>query len=114
MEGKIDKAKEVLNHSLAVLPDAAIPYDYYMPSYISLLYKVGEVKKAEEITKTMAGRAIEMLEYMDKNKMSQESRDYQMSLAYLDQITKNLQDAGKMDEAKLYYDKLLFYYNKGK
>jgi len=110
-EGKIEKAKEVLNYSLSVMPDKAVPYDYYTPSYISLLYKVGEDKKAKEITETIANRAVEMLEYIEKNKLGQ-GRDYQMSLAYLDQITRNLQEAGKMDEAKMYYEKLLLYYNK--
>lgn len=111
-EGKIDKAREVLNYSLTMIPDAAIPYDYYIPSYISLLYKVGEDKKAEEITNTMSSRAIAMLEYMDKNKMSAESRDYQMQLAYLDQIVNSLREAGKTAEASKFYEKLLFYYQK--
>ncbi|HSZ25969.1 MAG TPA: hypothetical protein VK766_09635, partial [Cytophagaceae bacterium] len=112
-EGQTDKAKEVLNYSLKMIPDKSIPYDYYMPSYISLLYKVGEDKKAEEITTTMANRALEMLEYLDKNKMGTNSRDYQMSLAYLDQITNALREAGKTEQASKYYEKLLFYYQKG-
>jgi hypothetical protein len=111
-EGKIDKAKEVLNYSLSKIPDAAIPYDYYMPSYISLLYKVGEDKKAEHITNTMSTRALEMLEYMDKNKMNANSRDYQLQLAYLDQIVNSLREAGKTEQASKFYEKLLFYYQK--
>jgi hypothetical protein len=111
-EGKIEKAREVLNYSLTAMPDRAIPYDYYIPSYISLLYKVGEDKKAEEITQTMSRRALEMLEYMDKNRMSGNSRDYQMSLAYLDQIVNALREAGKAEEAGEYYEKLIFYYQK--
>ncbi len=112
-EGKLDKAKEVLNYSLAMMPDHTIPYDYYMPSYISLLYKVGEDKKAEHIATTMSSRSIEMLEYMDKNKMSANSRDYQLSLAYLDQIVNSLKEAGKTEQASKYYEKLMFYYQKG-
>ena len=113
-EGKMDKAKEVLNYSLTMIPDKAIPYDYYMPSYISLLYKLGEDKKAEDIVTKMSARALEMLAYMDKNKMGASSRDYQMSLAYLDQIVNSLKEAGKTEEASKYYEKLLFYYNKGR
>ena len=112
-EGKMDKAKEVLNYSLKMIPDRSIPYDYYMPSYISLLYKVGEDKKAEDIVKKMSVRSIEMLEYLDKKRISPDSRDYQMSLAYLDQIVNSLKEAGKTEEASKYYEKLLFYYNKG-
>jgi hypothetical protein len=111
-EGKLDKAKEVLNYSLTKIPDRSIPYDYYMPSYISLLYKVGEDKKAEEITNTMSSRAIEMLEYMDKKKMNANSRDYQLQLAYLDQIVNSLREAGKTEQASKFYEKLLFYYQK--
>jgi hypothetical protein len=111
-EGNVDKAKEVLNYSLKVIPDKSIPYDYYIPSYVSLLYKVGEDKKAEEIVNTMSGRALEMLEYIDKNRLSTESRDYQLQLAYLDQLVNALREAGKMDEASKLYQKLLFYYQK--
>ena len=111
-EGNTEKAKEVLNYSLTMIPDKGIPYDYYIPSYISLLYKVGEDKKAEEIVQTMSSRALEMLEYMDKNRMNTQSRDYQLQLAYLDQIVNSLREAGKTEEASKYYEKLLFYYQK--
>ncbi len=113
VEGKTEKAKEVLNHSLTAIPDRAIPYDYYIPSYVSLLYKVGEDKKAEEIVTTMSARAIEVLEYMDKNRMNTNSRDYQLQLHYLDQLVNSLREAGKTEEASKYYEKLIFYYQKG-
>ena len=113
LEGKIDKAKEVINHCFTVIPDAAIPYDYYTPAFISLLFKLGEDKKAMEIVNTMGTRSIEMLEYLDKQKVKFGSRDYQMSLAYLDQIVNSLKESGKTEEANKYYEKLIFYYEKG-
>jgi hypothetical protein len=113
-EGKLDKAKEVLNYSLTMIPDKAIPYDYYMPEYISLLYKVGEDKKAEDIATKMSTRALEMLAYMTKNKMPVNSRDYQLSLAYLDQIINALKDAGKTEQAGKYYEKFMVYYSRSR
>jgi hypothetical protein len=111
LEGKNDKAKEVVNHCLKMMPDAAVPYDYYMPPFISLLYKLGESAKADEIANTMVRRAVQNLEYLKVKGEGSNSRDYQMSLAYLDQVVNAYREVGKNDEANLVYQTLMKYYN---
>ncbi|MCU0429687.1 MAG: DUF2723 domain-containing protein [Cytophagaceae bacterium] len=111
-EGKNDKAKEVVNHCLKMMPDAAVPYDYYMPPFISLLYKLGEASKADEIANTMTRRAVQSLEYQQAQGISSSSRDYQMNLAYLDQIVNAYREAGKNEEANLVYQTLMKYYSR--
>ncbi|SOD80548.1 glycosyltransferase family 117 protein [Spirosoma fluviale] len=62
-EGRKDKALEVLNYSLKVIPDKAIPYDQISSNYVRFLFEVGDSKKALEIAEVMATRADQDLTY---------------------------------------------------
>ncbi|MCX6215861.1 DUF2723 domain-containing protein [Spirosoma sp.] len=62
-EGRKDKALEVLNYSLKVIPDKAIPYDQISSNYVRFLFEVGDNKKALEIAEVMATRADQDLTY---------------------------------------------------
>ncbi|UHG89355.1 glycosyltransferase family 117 protein [Spirosoma oryzicola] len=62
-EGKKDKAHEVLNYSLKVIPDKSIPYDQISSNYVRFMFSVGDNKKALEIADTMAKRADQNLTY---------------------------------------------------
>ncbi len=62
-EGKPDKAREVLNYSLKVVPDKSLPYDQISSFYVQSLFAVGENKKALELADVMAKRADENLSY---------------------------------------------------
>lgn len=62
-EGKKDKAREVLDYSLKVIPDKSIPYDQISSNYVRFLFTVGDTKKALEIADTMATRADQNLTY---------------------------------------------------
>ena len=62
-EGKKDKAREVLNYSLKVIPDKSIPFDQISSNYVRFLFEVGEDKKALEIADIMATRADQALTY---------------------------------------------------
>ena len=62
-QGNKAKAREVLNYSLKVLPDAAIPYDQVSSNYVRFLFDVGDAKKALEIADIMARRADQNLTY---------------------------------------------------
>ena len=48
-EGKKDKAREVLNYSLKVMPDKSIPYDQISSNYVRFLFEVGEIKKPSKL-----------------------------------------------------------------
>ena len=62
-EGKKDKAREVLNYSLKVIPDKSIPFDQISSNYVRFLFEVGEDKKALEVANIMATRADQALTY---------------------------------------------------
>lgn len=62
-EGKEDKARQVLDYSLKVIPDKSIPYDQISSNYVRFLFTVGDNKKALQIADTMANRADQNLTY---------------------------------------------------
>jgi hypothetical protein len=66
-EGDNKRALEVINHCLKIMPDDPVNYDFYSPMFVSMLLKLGETKKADEMAKVMADRAKEELAYYTKD-----------------------------------------------
>lgn len=64
-EGNTAKAREVADKCLAVMPDEAIPYDYYTPMLIPALIAGGEKDKANAIMDKLTDRSIKMISYYD-------------------------------------------------
>lgn len=62
-ESKIEKAREVLDYSLKVMPDKSIPYDQISSNYVQFLFAVNDPKKALTIADTMVTRADQNLTY---------------------------------------------------
>jgi hypothetical protein len=62
-ENNVAKAKEVATKCLEVMPDKAIPYDYYSPLLVPALIAGGETKKANDLMDTMTNRSAQMLAY---------------------------------------------------
>jgi hypothetical protein len=96
-EDKKEKAKEVILHCLKVMPDRSIPYDGAIPTFIPLLFKLGEDKTALDIIGTMSKRAEENVKYYMKEANLNEVH---MNLGVLQQLMIALKDAGKDAEAK--------------
>ncbi|HYG50591.1 MAG TPA: hypothetical protein VD905_06790, partial [Flavobacteriales bacterium] len=44
-----DMCRKVIDKCLKVMPEANVPYDRIMPSFVPILYQIGEKKKAQEI-----------------------------------------------------------------
>ncbi|WP_046245522.1 glycosyltransferase family 117 protein [Hymenobacter terrenus] len=83
-DGNVAKAKEVANKCLDLMPDKAVPYDYYSPQLVPALVAGGEKKKADEILDTMARRCEQMLAYYatrpDGSLFEDDQRGYLVSL----------------------------------
>jgi hypothetical protein len=62
-EGNIAKAKEVADKCLELMPDKAVPYDYYSPLLVPALVAGGEKAKADNILDTITRRSEQMLAY---------------------------------------------------
>jgi tetratricopeptide (TPR) repeat protein len=63
-EGRKEEAKEVLDMALERIPDASIPYSYFMPRYVELYHLLGEHERAQNLADTIGQRAEESLEYI--------------------------------------------------
>ena len=61
--GDATKAKAVADKCLEVMPDAAIPFDYYTPQLVPVLVATGEKAKADDILDKLTTRSIQMLNY---------------------------------------------------
>ena len=57
------RAREVADKCLAVMPDAAVPYDYYTPQLVPALVAGGERPKANEILDHLFERSSRTLSY---------------------------------------------------
>lgn len=62
-EEKTDKAHEVLDYSLKVMPDKSLPYDQISSNYVPLLFALNDTQKALTIADTMVTRADQNLTY---------------------------------------------------
>jgi Protein of unknown function (DUF2723) len=99
-EGKKDKAKQVLDYSLKVLPNKSIPYDQVSTNFISLYLEVGDKKTALEIADTISKRDDANLRYY----MSEGHRNDQeinTNLYELQVVSNSIKEA-KLPEASKY------------
>lgn len=62
-EGQNEKAKEVLDRALEVMPDESIPFDQLAANFATFYYAIGESEKAKEISDVIVNRADEQLTY---------------------------------------------------
>lgn len=101
-EGKKDRAKQVLNRALTVIPDQSIPYDQISSGYVRLLIEVGELQKAQQVADVIARRADQVLTYI-KQRGGPSGNDANIELYNLQTIvnafreTKNEAQASKYD-----------------
>ncbi|MDX2188632.1 MAG: DUF2723 domain-containing protein [Bacteroidota bacterium] len=100
-EGKVDKAKEVINYCFKVIPDKAIAYDITSPSFVSILLRAGETKQALDMVNIMAKRADAELDYYFKNNIKNEM-EVQTNLYILNQLVVMLKNEGYEEESKTY------------
>lgn len=99
-EGKLDKAKAVLNRCLDVIPDKAIPYDQISVSFIGPLISVGEKARALQMAQTIMNRCDENLNYYIET--NGDSQDIRVNLYEMNLVVQQLQDAKLTAEASKY------------
>ncbi|MDU0371824.1 DUF2723 domain-containing protein [Hymenobacter endophyticus] len=80
------RAKQVIDKCFEVMPDKAVPYDYYVPQFIPALVAVGEQQRANEIMDTMTGRAERALAYYSTHNQSLFDQEFQTYLLGLNSI----------------------------
>jgi hypothetical protein len=105
-DGDKAKAKEVALKCLNVMPDAAVPYDYYTPQLVPVLYAVGEKDQANAILDKLTTRSIQILSYYqthDGALFDDAQRGYLLTLQSVYQAASQVGDQAR---AKKAYDVL--------
>ncbi|MBY5950701.1 DUF2723 domain-containing protein [Algoriphagus marincola] len=106
---QIDRAAEVLNKGLEVMPDEAIPYDLSSGQSVPLFFEVGEDDKALDIVDKVSKRSLDMIEfYLEENR--DYDRDMMISIEMIRYFIPLLEERGyteKAEELQLRMDSLL-------
>ncbi|QJX45981.1 DUF2723 domain-containing protein [Hymenobacter taeanensis] len=97
--GDKTRAKQAIDKCFAVMPDKAIPYDYYVPQFIPALVAVGERQRATEIMDTMTGRAEQALAYYSTHNSAMFDQEYQTYLLSLNSVGRAAQQIGDEQRA---------------
>jgi len=100
-EEKEEQASEVLNASLEVMPDIAIPYDVSNAFSVDIFFKLGEVDTAKQIAETMAVRADDDLAYYIENDLIL-GMEVQKNIAILQLLARTMDMYGENDLAEEY------------
>jgi hypothetical protein len=105
IEQKEDKALNVLDRSLEVMPDHNVPFDKLMVPIAENYYELGENEKANAITKTVFDRYAEDFEYymsLDPKFAVQLQQDIQIAYSVMrrlrDDVTQRYPQEGLSDE----------------
>ncbi|MEI6899743.1 MAG: hypothetical protein WCL00_07695, partial [Bacteroidota bacterium] len=88
-EGKKDSAKKVLDRCMEVMPEPAIPLNYFSVQIIEGYFKVGDLKKGESLATRYFGLLDEDLKYLfsfPENELKLMDNDFQEDLMSLDKI----------------------------
>lgn len=88
-EGKKDKALEVLDKSMQVLPPENVPLDYFSLGTGELYYVLGQTEKAEQIFTAVADDALRNIDWffrLDPMKLASVAGDLEQNLAVLQQV----------------------------
>ncbi len=104
-EGDFDRARKVLNQSIAVIPDDTIPYDVTTPTTVQLLLNLDEDETAKEIAHTMMDRADEKLTYYIDEQVPVNAFPIQQNLYIMNALVsafkrENLHEEGDLFEKK--------------
>ncbi|KOY84787.1 hypothetical protein AD998_00240 [bacterium 336/3] len=99
-EGKKDKAKELMLHSLKVIPIESIPYDVYVAQLVPLLFEAGEEKKATELYQKIGKEADLTLAYLNDNYNGKDAYRIQHNIYALSVFAQTLEERKSPDAAK--------------
>ena len=91
-EGKIEKAKKVLDKCMYTLPEVTVPYDMFMLFVCEDYYKVGEMDKANEIAARLTEISVHDFNYYLKNGEGREFYNEKRNALY------TLQEIGNIAE----------------
>ncbi|MCS5491819.1 glycosyltransferase family 117 protein [Algoriphagus limi] len=96
---ELDKASEILNKNLQVMPDEAIPYDLSNGQSVPLFFEVGEDETALDIVDKVSKRSLDMIEfYLAENR--DYDRDMMISIEMIRYFIPLLEERGYEEKAE--------------
>lgn len=107
--GERDRAIDVLNHSLEVMPGSVIPYDYSNVQTANLFFQLGETERATEISLKLGQDAEEFLSYYAREKNTP-GNEVQKHMTILNMIARMLKQNGMDEDGARMEAALLEYY----
>ena len=110
--GDPEKARNVINHCLTVMPDESLPYDFQTVQLAELLAKTGEIKKSEAIRTKLTTRATQALQYYLADNNPLFTREIQLNLFTLQQLTITAHNLNQTKKAAELENLFLSYYNR--
>lgn len=110
-EGKLDKAKNVLEKSLEAIPDISIQYDYTSSQMVKLLYRLGENDKAREIAEVIGERANESLTYFTEYNLNV-GNETQKNLLILNDLVNTMKAENENELAQKFEEYFINHYSK--
>lgn len=108
-KGYPEKAVEVLDRSIEVMPDHAAPFNMYMLSTIQNYYDAGAPEKGNELAEQVADRLIENLKYFEELPSTYRKaweQDEEMASNLIQIFIRSAAESGQPEFAKKLEDKL--------
>ncbi|WP_031530044.1 glycosyltransferase family 117 protein [Dyadobacter crusticola] len=99
VEKKVDKARQVIDKAMRVMPDDTIPFDQVSAGFVGVLFDVGENKKALDSARTMAMRSDNNLTWIKENG-GERSREVNTDLYILQTLVQECRRARHEEEAQ--------------
>ncbi|QNF35758.1 DUF2723 domain-containing protein [Adhaeribacter swui] len=110
--GNTQKAREIINYCLKVLPDKSLPYDYQTVPLAELLAKTGDQQQSEAIRNKITARANQALQYYLAGNNALFTREIQLNLLTLQQLTLTAQNLNQTQKAAELENLFLNFYNR--
>lgn len=103
-KGDYERAKEVAIKSLELIPNKAVPYDYFNVQQIGLLLELGEHELANEVAEISVANASQMLDYYLKKNIYDRS-EIQQQIMMLNSIWHSYR-VNRMNDKAAEYEKI--------
>ena len=108
-EGKFDKAEQVIDRCLEVMPNEAVPFNYFNLPLAEAYYKIGKIEKAREVIGVLTDTYFDEMNYyksIDEKILSKIQREYQIANQIISNLyslsTKYKDEDSKQKIVKLY------------
>jgi hypothetical protein len=112
-EGKNEKAMQVLDYCMQILPVEKLSYDMYIPDIVEAYFASGGTEKAVDLTNGLSKYYFEKLDYYFRQKLgilSSAEYEIQTSIQYINRVAAACKANGKTDLANELNTKMDSYY----